>query len=415
MAAWGWQRPIHRSIVMRRRAFTLVELLVVIAIMGVLVALLLPAIQAAREAARRANCTSNLKQFGIALANYHDQLKSFPAGACNNWANGPQNAAHVYSSPHAMLLPYFEEVSLHTLYNSKVAWFYQYGRVAETVIPAYVCPSYGGANPVVDKSLNKFLLLASRDRPVYYTADQGLGVTTYAFCKGVTDAWCYGGLDIQTALPPGPPWVKNSERGMFDINWAVPIRKITDGASRTIAVGEGTGGPSWPIAAQLSATSSVGDPQAVKRWTNYGVDGNGLLRNATMVWINAEPSFHPQNTFGVVGTTVTACTVEPMNKNPVTAAYATLFPNHLGHCEKSLPGAVGTKKPTSCPRPNNGGTKGTQCGRHVTPNFRSDHPGGCNFLFADGSVHYLQEDISMLAYQQLSTIAGGDIVELPEE
>src|SRR5262245_5819495 len=92
-----------------RRAFTLVELLVVIAIIGVLVALLLPAIQAAREAARRANCVSNMKQFGIALQNYHDNLKTFPPGGCNRG----QNPGTIFCSPHAMLLPYFEEASLH--------------------------------------------------------------------------------------------------------------------------------------------------------------------------------------------------------------------------------------------------------------------------------------------------------------
>ena len=108
----------------RKRGFTLVELLVVIAIIGVLVALLLPAIQAAREAARRSKCTSNMKNFGIALQTYHDSLKTFPPGGCMTaGANYTDNK--LYSSLHTMLLPYFEEEVLKSLYDSKRDWQHQ--------------------------------------------------------------------------------------------------------------------------------------------------------------------------------------------------------------------------------------------------------------------------------------------------
>ncbi|MEX0977587.1 MAG: DUF1559 domain-containing protein, partial [Pirellulales bacterium] len=359
----------------------------------------------------------NLKQFGIAALNYHDQLKTFPAGACNDWVNGPQNAAHVYASPHAMLLPYFEEASLHNLYNQKVAWFFQFSQVADRVIPVFVCPSYSGENPIEDTVLNNVLLFAfskAGPPPRYYDKGQQLGVTTYSFCKGVTDAWCFGGGKSKTYAPPGPPWVPAGDRGMFDINWAVPIRKITDGTSKTIAAGESTGGLAWPVAAAINFASR--DPRDPLRWKNFGVDGSGLLRNATCAWIIAEPSFDPLGTSGrLVGSTVTACTLEPMNKNPVSTAYANVPSQGITICDKSLPGAPGTKDPQSCPLAADGvtGQQG-RCGRHVTPNFRSDHPGGCNFLFADGSVHYLGEDINMLTYQQLSTMAGNDVVEIPE-
>jgi len=98
----------------RPRAFTLVELLVVIAIIGVLVALLLPAVQAAREAARRMSCSSNLRQIGLALHNYHDTFKSFPIGALSSLGalQGANSANGDWAWP-AAILPFIEQKPLY--------------------------------------------------------------------------------------------------------------------------------------------------------------------------------------------------------------------------------------------------------------------------------------------------------------
>jgi prepilin-type N-terminal cleavage/methylation domain-containing protein len=112
-----------------RRAFTLVELLVVIAIMGVLVSLLLPAVQSAREAARRASCTNNLRQLGIALQNFHDTNGHIPAGR-----GGPPPKIF---SPQAYLLPFVEEGSVQGLID--------FDRAPTTVVVAGV-PYSGSYN-----------------------------------------------------------------------------------------------------------------------------------------------------------------------------------------------------------------------------------------------------------------------------
>lgn len=113
---------LHRKYV-GRSAFTLVELLVVIAIIGILVGLLLPAVQAAREAARRMSCSNNLKQYGLALHNYHDANKAFPSLVLSDW-----NRIHPPISWQVQILPQMEQTGLYNSLNMRgVAW--------DTVIP----------------------------------------------------------------------------------------------------------------------------------------------------------------------------------------------------------------------------------------------------------------------------------------
>ena len=182
--------------------------------------------------------------------------------------------------------------------------------------------------------------------------------------------------------------------GVFDLNWAVNLKRIADGTSNTIAIGEGAGGDGWPL--------SIPQADRASHWQPFGIDPFGHMRTAYQSWAASEPiedyALHIEPS--IVVATIAACTLEPLNKSPVTAGvYVTELKTD---CTKSMPAAAGIRGAEVV-----GGT-------HMTPNFRSDHPGGGNFLFADGSVHFVREEIDMLVYQQLSTMAGSEIALLPE-
>jgi prepilin-type processing-associated H-X9-DG protein len=187
----------------------------------------------------------------------------------------------------------------------------------------------------------------------------------------------------------------------------VPIRKITDGTSNTIAMGEAASGPNWPLSNAPASDTS--------RTSIAGADKYGQMMNAYQSWLIAMPGFSQITMVGLWVSCPLSCTLEPINKNPVTSAtanssqlVAAMSPTA---CNKSLPGAVGTPTSTtqaSCI------TAGSNCGPHTAPNFRADHSGGCNFLFADGSVHFLNDSIDMLTYQRLSTMMGNDIADFSE-
>lgn len=198
------------------RGFTLVELLVVIAIVGVLVAILLPAIQAARESSRRSSCTNNLRQFGVALQNFHDAHRKFPPGR----GSPPPK---IFSAL-AYLLPYVEEQSLVDMID--------FSQAPVFVVVAGV-PYSGDANKFAATTPLPLLQCPSDVSPGR-VAGLGFAATNYAACVG-------SGVPDAGTINPGD--------GVFFYGSAIGFHHITDGSSHTAAFSERTLGTGDNLAA----------------------------------------------------------------------------------------------------------------------------------------------------------------------
>jgi prepilin-type N-terminal cleavage/methylation domain-containing protein/prepilin-type processing-associated H-X9-DG protein len=212
-----------------RKAFTLVELLVVIAIIGILVALLLPAVQAARESARRTTCYNNLKQIGLALHAYHDSVKQFPSAyvvsPTSNTLMGPPDPTSGDTGPGwgflAMSLPFLEQGPLHQSLNFNMpCWSPINAGAVKTVVPGFLCPT----------ALNGTL--------TYNVVDAG-GNTLAVFARSN-----YVGMAGRAG-----PWgdyndpavdISQIADGVLYRNSRTRIADITDGTSQTILAAEKT-------------------------------------------------------------------------------------------------------------------------------------------------------------------------------
>jgi prepilin-type N-terminal cleavage/methylation domain-containing protein len=334
-----------KSPFVRKSAFTLVELLVVLAIIGILVALLLPAVQAAREASRRSSCANNLHQFGVALQNYASYKGALPPGA-------QLKGADVFANANSLLLPYLEETSIASQYRYDRPYWEQESELVRTPVDTFTCPSNG---PQIYEA-GDFIVGIFASMGI--SLSRSFATTDYAYCRGNTDAWC-----LNNEYP-------SDERGAFMIGPPTKLKQITDGLTATIAMGESAGGESWPLCQKPNCAAPQQPPfDASPPWVIGNLATSGMA-----------PALLSSSIYGT--------TVEPLNKRPVTSTFVDYSAN------------------MDCRSSPNGGP-------HAVSNFRSDHPGGGQFLMCSGSVHFIAADIDLVTYRRLSTIAEGEPATLP--
>ena len=274
-------RPAGR----RRSAFTLVELLVVIAIIGILIALLLPAVQAAREAARRSQCTNNLKQLSLALHNYHDIHKCFPPGYITD---GPNNREWGWST---FILPFVEEKPLHDALDIN-SWRLQDvtsgaatnvdPTLLQTPIEAFICPS-------AQSEPQNMIKIRRQEAGPWGTSNYPgvVGLCTIGTdTTGADRTDRFNNVENSGVLIP-------STTGRDD--WAVKFAEISDGTSNTFAVGERS--------YQTSATNQCGAANwpGVNQARPEGGRGASWALGFVYVRLNS-----PQGADGVLPPTLTA-------------------------------------------------------------------------------------------------------------
>lgn len=336
-----------------RRGFTLIELLVVIAIIAILVGLLLPAVQQAREAARRSQCQNNLKQLGLAHHNFENSYKHLST------SNRPPTTGSKRLAGLTRLLPYLDQAPLFNNYNMSLTWSDPSALQRQTVLtrlPVFICPSNSSAiGQQVDGDPDPSTTSSGYAQNVAAVAD-------YALSKGVDQ----GVVPLLTTTTLSGLFTDPSNSsnqyypGMFVQNDDATLAQVSDGLSNTIAMIESAGRPAnWRKG-----------PKQYGSLTADRVNGGGWCRPASDILFAGEK---PDGS-GVYGTTAMNATNGYDVAND-TGAYGT-----------GQFGVQGTSQPFSF------------------------HTGGANFLLGDGTVRFIGENVNFELFVRLVTRGNGDTI-----
>jgi prepilin-type N-terminal cleavage/methylation domain-containing protein/prepilin-type processing-associated H-X9-DG protein len=346
-----------------RRGFTLVELLVVIAIIGVLVALLLPAVQAAREAARRMKCQSSMKNISLACLNYESSNRSYPPGATPVYDS--DGAGKNGLSFHVTILPYLEQGSIGSNVKTFIENYkrnnggkspdaYALQDAGIVRLDVYTCPS-DNINDVADKFNNQL------------SAASYAGVAGSYMNRAVSPwpdlATKQSNKGVGGAVAGSPDFGPINVDGMLFPGYGVEVNQVSDGTSNTMLIGERWYQlRAWTVGVYWSAGAG-GTP----------IPGNTPLNSASSACKNINEKY-------------------PLNASLDVIGYYRYHDNATDR-----PPTAGTNKPVAF---------------NDVP-FGSFHAGGANFSRADGSVEFISDGVDTALYAALASRNGEETINQP--